>query len=775
MKKRLLLLLAATIFLISGCNGEREDVKDLTRSYYAAIEDDVTKLYLNELHLLWNSGDRIALFEGNTSLSEFSFSGTDGTSSGPFTSITTASSGTSLTANYAYFPYSSEVSVSPSGVISAVIPSLQTRSSETVSMNQNPMAAVSSGISDHRLSFKNVCGVLKISIKGSGSIKTIALTGNSGEILAGPAEITVSYGSAPSVGLSEDGYGTITLDCGAEGAALNTETATDFYFIVPPRTFSAGFTVLITDTEGKWMSKSTSRSQTISRSTILSMDEFTFEPYTPISAIRELYSGSEVTIPDGVKIRATVISNFRDGTRGGLSNSTKTRVIVSDGGKGLCLYLPSENTNFALGDELEVNLSGQKLDSFNGMLEIVNIYKNKITKTEVNKPLEAVPATVEGLLAGNFDLMYVSVPNVQTASSTPQTFVNGASDTEIDFVSLTNQPFVLYSSKNSTFGAQTVPTGSGTLKGIFMQYSGKNEIIITSLSDVADLTGSRFGSGGGGEGGGGSGESGVYPDWITPDRVNSWMELPVVTMTSNAAYVSHYASSANGTAIRNYSMLYDGNYKLAIWVAYPLSRDYIGTVKRTDAWAFDPKIPQEKQPDVKSGTYGVYATDACDRGHQLPSASRTASTDMNEATFYVSNMTAQHKYLNQRIWVRLEDFERTVASSNDCDTLYIVTGPVLTTESDPVVHHIKDKSNLDVALPQAYFKVLLKYNKASNTYSSIGFWFNNEAYTTRALTSSDTHSVSWIQSQTGLTFFTNLPPDTRRSVIEQWNPSAWGL
>ena len=58
------------------------------------------------------------------------------------------------------------------------------------------------------------------------------------------------------------------------------------------------------------------------------------------------------------------------------------------------------------------------------------------------------------------------------------------------------------------------------------------------------------------------------------------MEQPVITAGENIQYNLKMFSPGR----RNFSMLYDTNYKLAYWVAYPLSSSYLGSAPRTDAW-----------------------------------------------------------------------------------------------------------------------------------------------------------------------------------------------
>lgn len=269
------------------------------------------------------------------------------------------------------------------------------------------------------------------------------------------------------------------------------------------------------------------------------------------------------------------------------------------------------------------------------------------------------------------------------------------------------------------------------------------------------------------KGGGGGGST----DKLVSDKVNSWMELPRPDTSSTRAYISHH-TTISGKSVRNYSMLYDGENRIALWVAYPLCSAYIGSTDRTDVWVYDPKIPQGMQP-LMSGGYARLGYDGYDRGHQIPSADRTANQGMNADTFFYANQTPQSSSLNQGIWAKLE--MRVRGYKDSCDTLYVVTGCVIKTEDDPNITYFIDYAGNNMAVPKAYFKVLLKYTIKSNRYQAIGFWYKNEPYGYREPEVSDAQPIKWIEERTGFSFFTNLPEDVAVTVKNEFKPSEWGL
>lgn len=253
-----------------------------------------------------------------------------------------------------------------------------------------------------------------------------------------------------------------------------------------------------------------------------------------------------------------------------------------------------------------------------------------------------------------------------------------------------------------------------------------------------------------------------------------WAETPLITESqlaqSNIKYITHYTgenypdnTNLNGIKIRNYSMLYDTNLKIAYWVAYPLCNWYItGDGKRTDAWGYDPQVSKSLQANLSSS----YPAKNYDRGHQLPSGDRLRSNTINAQTFYYTNMTPQTgKKLNQTIWMDLEDAVRGWSSGTD--TLYVVTGAMPTTSTDQTIQYTTDIDGKKIAIPKYYFKVLAR--KVSGQYQTVGYKLDNTSYSDRNY-NIGLVSVKELEEMTGFTFFPDVPEITE-SVKSQ--KTAW--
>lgn len=257
-----------------------------------------------------------------------------------------------------------------------------------------------------------------------------------------------------------------------------------------------------------------------------------------------------------------------------------------------------------------------------------------------------------------------------------------------------------------------------------------------------------------------------------PQSANAWAEIPAYKENLNYQYVTHH-TDLNGASVRNYSICYDKSHKTALWVAYPLHKCYLGNIDRTNEWIYDPKISNEYQIFVKRA-YKEYPT--YDRGHQIPSADRTSTREMNAQTFYFTNQTPQiGQKLNQGIWQKLEEVIRKNYTCSD--TLYVVTGAYFAHSNTKAT----DNNKVKVDVPTHYFKVLLRtksgmsgkwvnHCKASEL-QAIGFWLENKAYNETQVTKSHCKKVSEIEQLTGFTFFPDIPAE----VKNDFNAIDWNL
>lgn len=241
-----------------------------------------------------------------------------------------------------------------------------------------------------------------------------------------------------------------------------------------------------------------------------------------------------------------------------------------------------------------------------------------------------------------------------------------------------------------------------------------------------------------------------------------WRETPVITKDmlakSNIKYINHYMP--NDAKVRNYSLLYDSELKMAYWVAYPYCSYYGGNAGRSDAWGFDPAVDSSLQANLKDG----YANGKS-RGHQIASGDRQRDEASNRMTFYYTNMTPQlQNGLNGGIWATLEGRVRGWTT----DTIFVVTGASATTLTDKIVEYTTaDRDNKKVAVPKYYYKALAR--KVDGVFQTIAFKLEHRAYSNANGYMDCAMSVSDLEKETGFTFFPTISADIKATL----NKSQW--
>ena len=106
-----------------------------------------------------------------------------------------------------------------------------------------------------------------------------------------------------------------------------------------------------------------------------------------------------------------------------------------------------------------------------------------------------------------------------------------------------------------------------------------------------------------------------------------------------------------------------------------------------------------------------------DRGHLCASADRLYSREVNEQTFYYTNMSPQRNKFNTGIWLTLEgQVQSWGRSCTSSDTLYVVKGGTIDKE-DQIRGYISN--DLSKPIPKYYYMALLF--KKGDSFKAIAF------------------------------------------------------
>lgn len=287
MKKSVFAFFAASLCL-AACQIELVDpnqpnVSDDVLS--AKIEqNEVTKTVLGESNnVLWSENDQIVAFMKSSYGHKYQIKPSfAGKTYADFSRVSSAS-GDDLSAgmewdhNVAYYPYSESIECVKSDdnyALEVVLPAEQTYEENSFGNGTWPMVAVSE---DNNITFKNVCGGIKLQLKGTQIVKSITIQGKNNEKLSGPAIVAAYTNSETKPAITMTGTDaaskSVTLNCG-EGVQLSESNATEFIIALPPVLFSNGFMVTVTDSESQTYTIETDKANTVLRSSLLVMPAF---------------------------------------------------------------------------------------------------------------------------------------------------------------------------------------------------------------------------------------------------------------------------------------------------------------------------------------------------------------------------------------------------------------------------------------------------------------------------------------------------------------------
>ena len=252
----------------------------------------------------------------------------------------------------------------------------------------------------------------------------------------------------------------------------------------------------------------------------------------------------------------------------------------------------------------------------------------------------------------------------------------------------------------------------------------------------------------------------------------NWLELPAED--KGVLYPNAQELKVMSGGERNYTAYYDKSTYTSIWTAYPLESKHMGSLSRPGSWDFNPLLDTADQVDLTSSSY---SNSTYSRGHLIPNASRNGIKEMQLQTFYVTNSVPQvQNSFNSGIWSSLENALQSMAKGSK--TLYIVTGVAFKKvgETKSVSYTQAKDDTKNIPIPNYFYKVVLKVTTNSSgtvtSASTIGFWFENKAYSTNTY-SDCAVSVDQVEQWTGFDFFANLPDGVENSAESNTNWSSF--
>lgn len=764
MKKYILIPVAAIAF--AACNiNENEPQAQEADKLHTRIEQDTKTTMDDGNNILWSEGDLVKAFMKTSYGYKYQLvSSFAGLTYGDFERIDSGSSdrlsgGVEWDHNVVYYPYSEDVKVVKAGTdytLEVSLPAEQTYVPESFDNGFFPMVAVSE---TNDITFRNICGGIKLQFKGTREVTLIEFEGKNGEKLAGAAVVTAySDGQKPSISMEDDALTSVILDCG-EGVALNEDTATEFIITLPPVEFGKGFTVSVTTSDGQTTTFETDAANVILRSSLLVMPALTLEntPQEPEDAyyveVAENFSdwSGDYLITYTTGSTVTVFDSFDD------DKGTSDTDLISS--------LTSEGIHSDYGDPYKAVVS-KVGEGYSVYLTNVGYLGLESSNNSLSKSSSA-PSASDTKYLWKFSYKDGGSVWMQTIAYEGRRLQWNASASIFRCYTGSQKEITLYRRNTSAGGNIPAPEPDPDTP---VTPDPEPDPDPEQPGEIPDPV---------------PGQSGKY----------GWYELPVINYSASGSYLidnndknlyyAHHMCAGNekgpgGKTARNYTVCYSAEHHCPVWVAAPRHKMYQSGASRTDAYGKDPAIPSNIQYNSKSTGGG------CNKGHMLGSAERLSSTATNKQVFYYTNIAPQYSdtfNTGGGGWNTLEDWVDGQVCS---DTLYVVIGAYFETYTDKRGNTDSPKTisfggRSDVTRPSMFYYVLLRTKNGSSgkalsqcSTSEIkcaAFVRSHKTPKKTAVSSMDMMSVSDLEKLTGFTYFPNVPQAPKST----YNASDWGL
>lgn len=208
---------------------------------------------------------------------------------------------------------------------------------------------------------------------------------------------------------------------------------------------------------------------------LIALSSFSSFALTSLSSIRSMYSGVPLVLPVGTVITGTIISDRSN------INTAPAVAFLQDNTGGISVRFTSVSP-FNLNDSVVIDVSGDTLDLYNGLLEIdhVDLLGASMVGTGSIAPQVATIADVLNNMitfTDTWESTLVTINNVFISNTS--TGIYSGNDTIYD---ATGQ-MVLYTRPLATFSNAPLPTGLVNITGYITEFFIP-EIIIRGLYDV---------------------------------------------------------------------------------------------------------------------------------------------------------------------------------------------------------------------------------------------------------------------------------------------------
>ena len=193
-----------------------------------------------------------------------------------------------------------------------------------------------------------------------------------------------------------------------------------------------------------------------------------------LAELRTAFQAGSTAAPANRKIRGVVITDRTN------LNTTDRNLVLQDASGGIVVRFAA-NHNFALGEELEINVGSLELSTFFGLLQINNVpLANAASFGPGTMPAPRVVTVAQAVAnLNNWESTLVRIVNVSIAGggtySGSKTISDGTGE------------MVLFTRSQATFSGTTVPAGQVTITGVLTRYDNPGATPQLTMRNLSDM------------------------------------------------------------------------------------------------------------------------------------------------------------------------------------------------------------------------------------------------------------------------------------------------
>lgn len=211
----------------------------------------------------------------------------------------------------------------------------------------------------------------------------------------------------------------------------------------------------------------------------------------------------------------------------------------------------------------------------------------------------------------------------------------------------------------------------------------------------------------------------------------------------------------------SYKTSYNKETRTPNWVGWVLTSEHTDGEYGRKGHSFiedlDVPLPRAIPADIRESECGYQ------RGHMCPAGDNKWSYKAQRDAFLMTNICPQNGNLNQHDWKYLEEACREWAKKYG--QIYIVAGPIFYS------NRYKTVGERQIAVPDAFYKVVLRIGQSPEETKAIGFIYSNQ--TGHHDMKYYVHTVDEVEKITGLDFFYQLDDDVENIIERECSLSNW--